>query len=63
MFANNCLLILSLAVPLVMSSYGGHDLFTSLSQLHSLWKNEQTFVLKMEETLNNMETMITSMKR
>ena len=64
MFLSKCLLILSLGVPpLVMSSYGGHDLFTSLSQLHTLWRNEQTFVVKMESTLADLETVVTSMKR
>jgi len=47
----------------VLGSYGGHDLFTSLSQLHSLWKNEQAFVNKMEEAANNMEVMLTGMRR
>ncbi len=63
MFLSKCFLILSFGVPLVMSSYGGHDLFTSLSQLHTLWKNEQTFVQKMESTLADLETVVTSMKR
>ena len=47
----------------VLGSYGGHDLFTSLSQLHSLWKNEQAFVNKMEAAVSNMETMVNVMKR
>ena len=63
MLLSKCLIILSLGVPLVMSGYGGHDLFTSLSQLHTLWKNEQNFVQKMESAVTDMETMIISFKR
>ena len=58
------LVILMVSLPAaVLGSYGGHDLFTSLSQLHSLWTNEQAFVNKMESTVTNMETMINVMKR
>ena len=58
------LVILMVSLPAaVLGSYGGHDLFTSLSQLHSLWTNEQAFVNKMEATITNMETMINVMKR
>ena len=57
------LIIFAFGLTGVLCSYGGHDLFTSLSQLHSLWRNEQAFVNKMEEALTNMETMVTAMKR
>ena len=57
------LIIFAFGLTGVLCSYGGHDLFTSLSQLHSLWRNEQAFVNKMEEALANMETMVTAMKR
>lgn len=58
------LLTLLVCLPAaVLGSYGGHDLFTSLSQLHSLWTNEQAFVNKMEAALTNMETMVDVMKR
>ena len=45
------------------AAFGGHDLFTSLSQLHSLWQNEQAFVNKMEEAATSMEAMLTAMRR
>jgi hypothetical protein len=40
--------LLALASPMAECSYGGHDLFTSLSQLHSLWQNEQVPFFKYE---------------
>jgi len=47
----------------VNCNYGGHDLFTSLAQLHSLWENEEQFVNKMEVAVENIEAMTLSMKR
>ena len=59
-----CIILTVCGLPAsVRGSYGGHDLFTSLSQLHSLWTNEQAFVNKMETAVSNMETMVNVMKR
>ena len=47
----------------VSADYGGHDLFTSLSQLHELWKNEQTVIKDMKTFLDGMEAIQDHFKR
>ena len=48
---------------LVGCEYGGHDLFTSLSQLHELWKNENVVVDDMRKVVKNLDVMRESLQR
>ena len=43
--------------------YGGHDLFTSLGQLHELWKNENAVVDDMRKVVKNLDVMRESLQR
>ena len=43
--------------------YGSHDLFTSLAQIHELWKNELTVVDQMDKTIVKLEQMTKSLKQ
>ena len=43
--------------------YGGHDLFTSLGQLHELWKNENAVVEDMRKAVKNLDVMRESLQR
>ena len=43
--------------------YGGHDLFTSLGQLHELWKNENAAVEDMRKAVKNLDVMRESLQR
>ena len=48
---------------LVGGEYGGHDLFTSLGQLHELWKNENAVVDDMRKVIKNLDVMRASLQR
>ena len=43
--------------------YGGHDLFTSLGQLHELWKNENAVVDDMREAIKKLDVIKESFQR
>ena len=58
------LILLSLNfVKLGDCAYGGHDLFTSLSQLEELWKNEIKAVEKMKKVVENMDVIKESLQK
>ena len=43
--------------------FGGHDLFTSLGQLHELWKNENAVVEEMRKVVKNLDVMKEAIQR
>ena len=44
-------------------AFGGHDLFTSLSQLEVLWRNEHEIVRKMEDAMGLDENVTKAMQK
>ena len=66
MILKGCIvLILTLCqkVDYANSAFGGHDLFTSLSQLEVLWWNEHDIVRKMEDAMGLDENLTKAMQK
>ena len=58
-----CIFVVTLFAQCVFADYGGHDLFTSLSQLHELWKNELTVVEDMKVILGALDPIRDSLEK
>lgn len=55
--------IIILICDIVKADYGGHDLFTSLTQLHDLWQNEGDMVKDMKVFLSSFSDIQSSFQR
>ncbi len=57
------LLLLLLLPPPMECAFGGHDLFTSLTQLRDLWAEDIAAVKHMREAIQAMEELKDVMER
>lgn len=55
--------LLSSCPPPSSGEYGGHDLFTSLAELHELWKDDRAVVADIRRAIDNMDAIKESLER